>query len=420
MVFVFQLPLVAQTITDSPYSKFGLGELNTASFAQQHAMGGSGIALRSPFVINVLNPASYSSLRLTTFDVGANIRNVRFEADTQSFTANKSYFNHLALAVPVTKWWGLAFGIMPYSGMGYNYVLKDSLPLLGRADYYYKGEGGLNKAFIGNGFSVKIDSLNVVSFGANVSYLFGDLFQERKVVYNDLANVFNTWVIESNAAAGFNADFGLQYTRLLSEKKLLTLGITYAHKQLLRSSLNKAAISFSGNPGFEKRKDTLYFKTGIVNHMQTPESMGAGLLFENSDKLSITAEAATQFWSKTIYGENPLISDSYRASAGMQWVPSYLSQKYFQTIRYRAGVRYASTYWNIKETQITEYGISFGLGLPIKVPRSQGTITYPFINVGAEIGQRGTTENNLMKEQFINFYIGISISDKWFVKRKYD
>lgn len=412
--------LQSQTITDSPYSRYGIGEVNTMAFVPQYAMGGTGIALRSPFMINVLNPASYSSMKLTTFDVGMSTKNVFFSADTQQLYTNKTYMNHMALGTPITKWWGMAFGLMPFSGMGYNYTLNDSLAYIGHVDYYYKGNGGINKAFVGNSILLKADSLNHFSVGFNVSYLFGELFQERKMVFKDVSNVFNTWVIESNAAADFNFDFGIQYIHLLKDNKRIIIGATFAHQQNITSSLNKAAITFSGNPGFEKKKDTLYFDVGIANKLQTPQSAGFAAMFENTDKFNITGEAQKQFWSKTIFNNTGNIADSYRAAIGLQWIPNVNSSNYTKTIRYRMGTRYTSTYWNLQNTTLTEYGITFGFGMPIRVPKSQGVITFPFVNAGIELGQRGTTQNKLIKENFINIYLSLSVSDKWFIKRKYD
>ena len=57
--------------------------------------------------------------------------------------------------------------------------------------------------------------------------------------------------------------------------------------------------------------------------------------------------------------------------------------------------------------------MSFGLGLPV------GT-NFSNINLGIELGQRGTKDSGLIKENFLRLSVGLSLNDKWFTKRKFD
>jgi len=65
--------------------------------------------------------------------------------------------------------------------------------------------------------------------------------------------------------------------------------------------------------------------------------------------------------------------------------------------------------------------VSAGLSLPM-----MNSQTFPpsKMNFGIEFGNRGTTEENLIEESFVNFYVGFSLTphviNKWFVQRKYD
>ena len=65
----------------------------------------------------------------------------------------------------------------------------------------------------------------------------------------------------------------------------------------------------------------------------------------------------------------------------------------------------------INDTDINEYGISFGVSLPMGLKLSN-------VNLGFEIGKRGTTDNNLIEEKFYNFRLSLSLNDKWFRKQK--
>lgn len=80
---------------------------------------------------------------------------------------------------------------------------------------------------------------------------------------------------------------------------------------------------------------------------------------------------------------------------------------------YRLGASFTRTQIEVAGTDINQYGISMGLGFPLIKSRSK-------INVAVELLQRGTTKNNLIKEQYINFHLGFAFNDIWFIKRRYD
>src|SRR5690606_28298859 len=114
----------AQTTTNSPYSRFGVGELKGTYLPQNTSMGNLAYGISTTGVynnINIANPASYSQIRLTAFDVGigGNIQTLkRDNLSENSFNANLS---HLAIAIPVSKKSALSFGILPYSVLGYSF-----------------------------------------------------------------------------------------------------------------------------------------------------------------------------------------------------------------------------------------------------------------------------------------------------------
>ena len=68
---------------------------------------------------------------------------------------------------------------------------------------------------------------------------------------------------------------------------------------------------------------------------------------------------------------------------------------------------------NLRNNQLTEKSLTFGVGLPVKR-------TNTYYNLSVEVGDKGTTEENLIKEQFIRLAFGVTFKGIWFVKRKYD
>ena len=68
LVFCVQY-ISAQTSTSSPYSRFGLGELNNNSFPVYSSLGGASSAYAESNIINFNNPATYSFINSNTFCV---------------------------------------------------------------------------------------------------------------------------------------------------------------------------------------------------------------------------------------------------------------------------------------------------------------------------------------------------------------
>ena len=89
-------------------------------------------------------------------------------------------------------------------------------------------------------------------------------------------------------------------------------------------------------------------------------------------------------------------------------------------IFYRTGFRYTDTYLELKNTPLKDYAFTFGAGFPLRKVKVGETYSQSIINVGVEIGQCGTTENNLIRERYIKAIIGLTLNDRWFIKRKYE
>ena len=109
--------------------------------------------------------------------------------------------------------------------------------------------------------------------------------------------------------------------------------------------------------------------------------------------------------------------DASTLSLGGFYIPKYNSfTNYWERVVYRAGLRFETTGLQVQNESIKEFGMSFGVGLPV------GTNRNPFsnANLGIEIGKRGTTNANLIQENFLKFKISLSLNDRWFQKRKFD
>lgn len=379
------------------------------------AVGGAATAFSSPYFINPANPASYMAFDTNSFvfDAAFNIRSGTLKTVDETQKTRFGSLSNLYFGLPVTKWWRASLGIMPYSQVGYEMQGSQVVDDIGNLVSVYKGSGGLNKAYFGSGFS----PVKNLSIGVNMSYLFGNIVKERAMTFPDSAYYINTMVRSTARLSKLNFDAGLLYKVNLKEGRFMQFGLTYNPKQSLDGHSEKIAYSyvFDYSENLEEVKDTISIEVGEDNQVILPTAFGAGFMIGSTNRWFATADVNWQKWSEFRYlGNNPGLKDNLRISLGGQFRPSTLDMgKYYQRINYRAGFRFEQSYLEIKETRINDFGISFGVGLPMKKSRST-------MNIAVEVGTQGTTENELIKENYIRLTIGTSLQERWFLKRRFN
>ena len=132
--------------------------------------------------------------------------------------------------------------------------------------------------------------------------------------------------------------------------------------------------------------------------------------------MEINADYYHQSWSEASFFGSviPVLTDLDKFAIGAEWIPDRFSiRNYINKIAYRAGLKYEKSYLMLNNQQINDFGISFGVGLPIY--RSNSTV-----NIGAEIGRRGTKQNNLLVENYAKLNLSVNLYDLWFIKRRID
>ncbi len=420
----------AQTTTNSPYSRYGFGELQSTGFVKNLSMGGTGVAVTNdsvaPYYINVLNPASYVTNRITTFETGLNSQFLTISSSSGKAKLNSVAPAYLAFGIPFTKWWGASFGLMPYSQVGYTISADSVYDNIGTVTSSYKGSGGINKAYFGSGFRIN----KYLSVGGNFSYLFGTIENERRSIISG-GNIFNTKIIKSTNVSDINFDYGINSGFLidslkgkaLNEKIKLNFGATASLAKDINAKSDIFAATFiSTNAFYDTDLDTIQFEEDVKGKINLPLALSFGLSFKKGERILVAADYAMQQWSQSsYYGENLGLKNSMRTSIGIQYNPAssgFSKSNYFKRIQYRAGLKYSSSFIQVNNTQITETSVSFGFGLP--VGRLRQYQQFSMFNFGFEFGTRGTTDNGLVKENFIKAVIGITINDRWFIKPKFD
>ena len=290
---ILSLMIIAQNNTNSPYTRYGYGQLEDDCFSRSQAMGSTSIGLRTKNSINPNNPASYSSLDSTSFifemGVSGLLSNFR-SAGTQntSFTGNLDY---IALQSPITKWMGLSAGLIPYSYVGYNYKYTDSLKIsmedeFNVYDKTYYGTGGISQVYLG----LSVDIANHLALGVNGYYMFGNINHYKALSYNQSELTTTNTIMKANLyIRSFNARFGLQYHETIGEKHKLNIGAIYE----FRSGMNgKFEQTTTGT-------DTLTVNSSSL--FETPSLYGGGIMYTYDDRLMIGADFTLYEYSKALY-----------------------------------------------------------------------------------------------------------------------
>jgi hypothetical protein len=407
VLFVFcGLSAFAQLGTSSPYSRFGLGDLQGNAFPVYNALGGGVTALSSSNSVNPSNPASYTSFRANSFlfSTGGLHNTTQIQNSTDKQVVNNSAFSHLTIAFPISSKLGASFGMLPYSNIGYTLNARDTVV---NADMIYTGDGGLSKVYFGGAY----EPFKGFSLGINASYLFGGLNRRKKLDYDD-ESFFDSRSNSSINLKGYYYELGLLYKKELANEKELSFGLTANNNSTLRAKRSNIVETISGP--YEIVKDTAsnVVEWGEVN---LPNYISTGLMYRDGEKWLLIADYSMQNWADyTLLGESDDLSNSMRLSGGLQYTPEFNSvTKYYKRMQYRLGAAYSNTPLTLNDTQLKEMSVSFGFGIPVKKSRTK-------YDVSLTLGQRGTTDNSLIKEQFVKFGLSVSYDGIWFVKRKYD
>lgn len=403
--------------TSSPYSRYGIGTLSGYSLGRSEAMGGIGIGTRFDAQINSGNPASYTAIDSMTFltEFGINSRHTLYQTDNAKNGSNNVNFDYLAFSYPVSRWWATAFGIMPVSQKGYSINKTTINPSdSSRTSFNFNGTGTLTKVFIGNAFNIG----KHLSVGINLWYLFGNLDDQTYIYFPDDANAYDYLSSNNLSVHNFGVTTGVQYHFQTKSKNFWTIGAIFEPKQSIKSSyvLHEERVLFRNSTTSVPIVDTINHVTSNNNGLTLPLSYGAGFSYTVKNKMVFGADIYHQKWSEATFlgSTQQYLTDRTRYSAGFELTPDENSIKsYLARTKYRVGLFYENSYLMLNGRQINGYGITMGLGLPF--PRSRSTF-----NISAELGQLGTTQNNLIQESYAKFTIHVLLFDRWFMKRKID
>ena len=412
--------------TASPYSFFGIGSFTFEGTAENRAMGG--ISFHTDSIhFNFRNPASYggSNLfssqneegRLVKFTVGGSSSNTNLSSDSGSFSTNATTFDYLGLSFPIGKL-GIGLGLVPFTSVGYELEENnDNGDLANR----FTGSGGVNRVFVGAGYQITKD----LSVGVDLKYSFGDITNNAiEFLFDGQGNPLQTQSREINNSdlVGFSYNLGVTYTPKITENLQLSSAVTFTPESNLtsRNDRNLAIILVDPITGFESEGNQIDIDLDSLGLGETdftlPSILSVGLGVGKPKKwfagAEFTSTQTSRFTNRTFDIDNVSFEDSNKIALGGYYIPNFNSFSYFQRVVYRAGLNYETTGLIVNGESIEEFGISFGVGLPVGRFFSNA-------NVSVELGQRGTTNQNLVREQFVNLQLSLSLNSRWFQRSKF-
>lgn len=411
-----QLSLVAQNNTNSPYTRYGFGELADRSFGAGRAMGGIGYGLRSPKQINPLNPASYNSMDSLTFlfDLGVAAQLSWFD---DSFNKQKNVngnLEYVALQFPIKRWLAMSAGLLPYSYVGYDFgsIEQDQ----GTVDpnitstRLYTGSGGLTELYAGLAVDVWKKRLSV---GANFGYLFGNITHER-TFYNNTATTNATTITnwQKIRVSDVKMDFGVQYTHPFSARERVTVGVTYSPENKLSNKVYKITQNIQGTSLVSSEGDTAKNVP-----MGIPNSYGIGFTYVKDNKLTVGADFLYEQWEKVDF---PFVDDAsrfenrMRVAAGAEFIPQAIGRSYLGKVNYRVGAHYSNSYLKIDNRGYDEFGASVGFGLPLPTVMGHASV----LNLSFEYVKVKPQAKTMIDEQYFRFTLNYTFNEGWFRKWK--
>lgn len=406
--------LNAQTIGNSPYAAYGIGDVKYDNTVEVNAMGGITTAYITDLgnSFNFRNPAANTNFDLTSFRVeGTNETNF-FKTNYNSAEATKhsTYLSQISLSFPITKKVKFGLGYQPYSSKKYDLINREVLDDGTVRGNHFVGSGTLST--VQGALSYQVTPAFALGFRSN--FYFGNLYDLTEYTSSN-AELFNGYETRYKVET-FNFTLGSTYQKKFENDRKLTLGATYT-------------FGNSGSLENTYTNSTYFYSTGDVRTLVDEIDKTS-----SQDKQLIPVEASfglgygrdlrwflgTQYDYKKgeeiqVLGQPFQYNDSYRFSLGGWYLPNPNNfRNYFSRVVYRYGAYYEKGNLRINTSSINKYAVTFGATLPFVSSNSTNASS---MDVGVEVGKRGTLENNLINQTFINFRIGINFADRWFQKK---
>ena len=405
--------------TVSPYSAYGVGVVSDRGYTSNIGMGKTGVAYSSPWFVSNLNPALLADQGLTTFEAGLGFRNTAIRDEINRYDQTSGGLNYVAIALPIKpNKLGVAFSLNPYISRQYSISQNfeesnDPIPLT----KVYRGSGNISQFRLSAGYKIIED----LSLGFEVNYNFGltnNDISTRGVIYqgDTISLPYQINSASKNNYSDLSYLFGLRYKLDLKNENDLSFGLTYALPINLKTerSVSLEYLTITGEPlasaGFSQ-----VVSENEEGNTYVPGKLTAGISYFKYKFWTVSADYSFQDWS--LYEQFGESSNNLQASntfmIGGEFIPDFDdADKYLERVTYRAGFSFQQGPVIVNDQSINSFGITFGVTAPISRISN--------LNAAFEIGQRGTLEEGLVRENYFGINLSFTYNDKWFLRRQFD
>ncbi len=437
LVFALLISTAALAQENSPYSRYGIGDIAPNQNIINRAMGGIAAGYSDYQSVNFVNPATYGNLsytlnpsyqRNTIFDFGAEIstKTLKSISPAAKYSATNLSISYMQLGLPVKLkkankkgiFLGVSFGLRPVSKVNYKILNFERVNGVDSLATIYEGSGGMNEANFGAG--VRIKKFNI---GFNSGYRFGNKSYSTKLAFlNDTVTYYQSNSSSKSNFGGMFLNIGTQYEMKFKNKSVLRLGAYGAVKQVMSGNQELLRETVTYDAAGTMYKVDSVFASKNTGNVVYPSSWAVGFTYQDSSgNWLVGADYENANWADyRFFDQKDKTQNTWKIRAGAEYFPARINtpiKKYFNFVKYRAGVYYGTDYINIG-TNMPEYGFTFGAGFPLKLRKSFYETQNSYLNTTIEIGSRGNKNTNLRESTFrISF--GFSLSDLWFNRSKY-
>ncbi len=401
--------------SSSTYSSLGVGVFNNSGLTQNQGMGGMGISFGNSYSVNHVNPAISVKNAAFGFQAALNYNQLSAATEASSEKLDGGGLSYVAMSFPVVpRRFTMGLGLNQLTGVDYNITVNSAVTNTElTSQNIIEGRGGLSQVYLQSGFQV----YKGLSLGLEGAYTFGSTIRSNQL---DLLD-------EEMNSVGISSEYyerltfsdvtfkgGVYYAQPLGDEKYLNLGAIY---QVFGDINGKefAKMGESGQASIPNSPGDI-IADNVSGSVFLPNKIGYGVTYEKINKFAIGLEA--QFQDFTEYrGFNATegnLGNAYKLSLGGQYIPDAFSLgSVFSRSTFRAGLEYEQLPFLLNDNQIDDIGINFGTSIPV--------YSLSLLNVAVKVGTRGTVNDGLVRENYFEVSLGISINDNsWFYKKVFE
>ncbi len=395
------IPIItdAQTGAPSAYTTFGIGTVNNSGLVKNQGMGGTGLALKTDNFINTLNPASLTGIDSLNMliDLGLRVNKTFYSTNEGDGTSISGGLHNISLAFRSASKLFTSFGLNQFSSVGYNVSgTTDIEGANSTAVVSYTGTGGINEVYLSNAYAINKN----ISIGLKVMYLFGGIDKTEVFTASSIGTLNINY---SDYIQQFAFEPGLQYQFNIKEN-VFRFGGTFRPALDMANTRTVETYASSGAGISEELDDG--------NDYKLPMNMAGGMSWSNNKGLTLAGDYRFQQWSTVSYKSiGATLKDSHRFSFGGEFRNK--ETKKANPFLYQAGGYVEDTYIKVEGNSIIDYGVSAGVGIPMRNSKS-------YFNVNLNYGRRGTRGGDIITENYFGINLSMSFVEFWFMKRQFD